>query len=369
MKFRTSNQIIAGLLTLAVLVFVYFYMLNIVFYFALAWVFSMIGRPVMNFIMEKLRFNRFKAGSSLSAVLVIFLFLFFFGLFFIIIFPPLLHQAEVLANLDYNLVFEPLQRPMEEARQFLIEYGIIKKEDVDTNEARDLIMRTFNFGGISDVFSNLFNIASNFLIGFGAIVFITFFLLRDSSIFTNIIVAIVPEKYAEQTQNMIDEISSLLKRYFGGIAIQMLILFLFVYTVLSLFRIKDALIIAFFAAFLNLIPYIGPLIGAAFGILIVFTNNIGFDFYHVILNRIIIVGVTFIAMQTIDNYIIQPMIYSEKIRAHPLEIFVVVLVGAKVYGIMGMVLAIPFFVILRAIAGVFFSHYRLVRKITKKDPD
>jgi predicted PurR-regulated permease PerM len=149
----------------------------------------------------------------------------------------------------------------------------------------------------------------------------------------------------------------------------MIILFLFVYIVLSLFRIRDALIIAFFAAFLNLIPYIGPLIGAAFGILIVFTNHMGFDFYHVILNKIIIVGATFIVMQTIDNYIIQPMIYSEKIRAHPLEIFVVVLIGAKVYGILGMVLAIPFFVILRAIAGVFFSHYRLVQKLTKKDAD
>lgn len=367
MKFRTFDQIIAGLLTLAVLAFVYFYMLNIVFYFALAWVFSMIGRPVMDFIMDKLRFRRLKAGASLAAVAVILLFLLIFGMFFIIILPPLINQVEVLANLDYNLVFESLQKPIDEVRQFLLEYGVIKKEDVDASQARDIIMRTLDFGGISDIFSNLFNIASNFLIGFGAIVFVTFFFLRDSSIFTSIIVAIVPENYSEQTQGMINEISSLLKRYFGGIAVQMLILFLFVYIVLSLFRIKDALIIAFFAAFLNLIPYIGPVIGAAFGILIVFTNYIGFDFYHVILNRIIIVGVTFIAMQTIDNYIIQPMIYSEKIRAHPLEIFVVVLVGAKVYGIIGMVLAIPFFVVLRAIAGVFFSQYRLVRKIAKKD--
>ena len=72
-------------------------------------------------------------------------------------------------------------------------------------------------------------------------------------------------------------------------------------------------------------------------------------------------------MQTLDNYIIQPLIYSDKIRAHPLEIFVVILAGAKVYGMIGMVLAIPVFIILRAIAKVFFSHIRAVQKIISED--
>jgi len=185
--------------------------------------------------------------------------------------------------------------------------------------------------------------------------------------FTNIIISLVPEKYTERITLIINEISSTLRRYFSGIALQMFILFLFVYIVLSIFRIKDALIIAFFAAFLNVIPYIGPMIGAAFGILIVFTNNIGFDFYSVILNKIIIVGATFMAMQTLDNYIIQPLIYSDKIKAHPLEIFVIILVGAKVYGMLGMVLAIPVYIIIRAIAKVFFSHIRAVQQITAED--
>ncbi|MGE5355028.1 MAG: AI-2E family transporter [Deltaproteobacteria bacterium] len=367
MRIKSTNQIIAGILLLGILLFVYFYMLNIILYFIFAWVFSMMGMPVMNFIMNKLNFRKWKAGSSFSAVLVILIFILMFSLFFVVILPPLLHQIEILTNLDYNLVFEPLQKPLDNARKVLIEYGIVKPEDVGTTKIRELIFNAFNFDRISHFFSNLLNVASNFFVAFGSTIFITFFFLKDNKMFTNIIISLVPEKYTERITLIINEISSTLRRYFSGIALQMFILFLFVYIVLSIFRIKDALIIAFFAAFLNVIPYIGPMIGAAFGILIVFTNNIGFDFYSVILNKIIIVGATFMAMQTLDNYIIQPLIYSDKIKAHPLEIFVIILVGAKVYGMLGMVLAIPVYIIIRAIAKVFFSHIRAVQQITAED--
>ena len=141
---------------------------------------------------------------------------------------------------------------------------------------------------------------------------------------------------------------------------------IFVFTALSIFSIKDALIIAFFAAIINVIPYIGPLIGATFGIFIVLTNNLGLDFYEVILNKILLVVVVFALMQMLDNYILQPMIYSDKIKAHPLEIFIVILLGANVYGIVGMVLAIPTYIVLRAIAKVFFSNYRAIEVLTKK---
>ena len=367
MRLKSTNQIIAGVLSIGILLFVYFYMMNIIVYFICAWVISMMGMPVMNFIMEKMKFKKMKFGSNISAVMVILIFIILFSMFFVIVLPPLLHQIDVLTHLDYNIVFEPLQKPFDQARNFLIEYNIVKPDDLESHKARELIFTTFNFDKISGIFSNLFNLAGNFVVGLGSIIFITFFFLKDNKMFNNIIISLVPEKYADRTSMIINEISSLLRRYFSGIALQMFILFVFVYIVLTVFGIKDALIIAFFAALLNVIPYIGPIMGAAFGILIVFTNNYGFDFYHVILNKIIIVGATFMAMQTLDNYIIQPLIYSDKIKAHPLEIFVVILVGAKVYGMLGMVLAIPAYIILRAIAKVFFSHIRAVQRITKEN--
>jgi len=119
MRLKSTNQIIAGILSIGILLFVYFYMMNIILYFILAWVFSMIGMPIMNFIMDKLRFRKFKFGSSLGAVLVILIFILMFSLFFVIILPPLLHQIDVLTHLDYNLVFEPLQKPFDQARSLL----------------------------------------------------------------------------------------------------------------------------------------------------------------------------------------------------------------------------------------------------------
>ena len=148
---------------------------------------------------------------------------------------------------------------------------------------------------------------------------------------------------------------------------QMIILMIFIFIVLSIFGIKDALIIAFFAAIINVIPYIGPIIGASFGIFIVLTNNLGLDFYDVILTKMIIVFISFAVMQSLDNYVLQPIIYSDKIKAHPLEIFIVILLGAKIYGIVGMVLAIPTYIVFRAIAKVFFSNYRAIQKITQKN--
>lgn len=364
---KKNNQILALVLGIGVLAFIYFFMLNIIFYFIGAWVFSMMGMPLMKIFMEKLRLKKISFGSSLASVLVILVFLLMFSLFFILVLPPLLNQIDVLTHLDYNLVFEPLQKPITEIREKLISYGIAKPEDMDPSKVKELLFNAMNFSRLSSIFSNIINVASNFLVAFGSIIFITFFFLKDNTMFLNITISLVPEKYSTQVTKIINEVSSLLRRYFSGIALQMFILFLFLLIVLSIFRIKDAVIIAFFGAFLNIIPYIGPIIGAAFGILMVFTNNIGYDFYSVILNKLFIVGGSFIAMQTLDNYVIQPSIYSDKIKAHPLEIFVVILVGAKVYGMVGMVLAIPVYIILRAIAKVFFSHIKAVRDITSKD--
>jgi len=70
-------------------------------------------------------------------------------------------------------------------------------------------------------------------------------------------------------------------------------------------------------------------------------------------------------MQVMDNFILQPTIFGRSVKAHPLEIFIVVLIGAKLGGIGGMVLAIPTYTVLRVIGKVFFSEFKIVQSITK----
>jgi predicted PurR-regulated permease PerM len=116
---------------------------------------------------------------------------------------------------------------------------------------------------------------------------------------------------------------------------------------------------------LNLIPYIGPWIGAALGIILVIAGNLNLDFYTELLPLLIYVLITFIATQTIDVTVFQPIIFSNSVRAHPLEIFLVILIGSSVAGILGMLLAIPTYTVLRVIAKEFFSQFKFVRKLTK----
>lgn len=363
---KSTNRIIALLITAAVLYFVYSYMLNIIGFILIAWVLSMMGMPIMRFFLEKLKFNKLKIGTSLSAILVMLIYIILFSLFFIIILPPVVNQIDKLTKLDYSKVFFPLQKPIEQFTTKLVDYNLINPEDLNSQRVKDFFFNMFDVKGLSNIFASFINVAGNVLIGVFSVAFITFFFLKESMMFNNIITSLVPEKYVEKTSSIIAEISFLLRRYFRGISMQIIILFIFVFTVLSLLGIEDALIIAFFAAIINVIPYIGPIIGASFGLFIVLTNNLGFDFYDIILTKMIIVLGTFAVMQSLDNYVLQPIIYSDKIKAHPLEIFIVILVGAKIYGILGMVLAIPTYIVFRAIARVFFSNYRAIQKITRE---
>jgi predicted PurR-regulated permease PerM len=75
-------------------------------------------------------------------------------------------------------------------------------------------------------------------------------------------------------------------------------------------------------------------------------------------------GVSVLVAQSIDNMLLQPIIYSNSVKAHPLEIFVVLLMAGHLGGIMGMVLAIPAYTVLRVIAREFFSKFKIVQKLT-----
>ena len=69
-------------------------------------------------------------------------------------------------------------------------------------------------------------------------------------------------------------------------------------------------------------------------------------------------------MQFLNDWIVQPLIFSNRVLAHPLEIFLITLIGAKVGGIPGMVLAIPTYTVLRVVAREFFNQFRFVQTIT-----
>ena len=130
---------------------------------------------------------------------------------------------------------------------------------------------------------------------------------------------------------------------------------------LSLFDIKYALSIALFAAVANLIPYAGPLLGAIFGIAVGLSTGDAALASQESLVKILEVASVFIVVQVMDNLFIQPLIFSKSVKAHPLEIFVIIFAGATVGGIIGMIIAIPTYTILRVSFMELFLGYKQYR--------
>ena len=176
--------------------------------------------------------------------------------------------------------------------------------------------------------------------------------------------SLAPEKYGDQIIHAIDSVSTMLSRYFAGILIQITIITVFVSIGLSVFGIKNALLIGFFAALINVIPYLGPLLGATFAVFITISSNLDLDFVADVLPMLTRVAIVFAAMQMLDNFLLQPYIFSNSIMAHPLEVFIVIMIGNSIDGPVGMILAIPTYTVLRVMAKTFLKEWRLVQKIT-----
>jgi predicted PurR-regulated permease PerM len=130
--------------------------------------------------------------------------------------------------------------------------------------------------------------------------------------------------------------------------------------------VENAIVIAFLVALLNLIPYIGPLIGMFLMIFLTMTDNIGQDFQTQILPTTMWVFIGYIIAQIIDNFVSQPYIFSKSVKSHPLEIFLVIIIGGLLFGITGMVLAVPSYTAIKVILKEFLSENKIVKSLTKQ---
>ena len=181
--------------------------------------------------------------------------------------------------------------------------------------------------------------------------------------------AIVPNEHEKKVRNALSDIGAMLNRYFGGVFLEIVFVNIFVTLVLTLLGVKNAFLIGTFAALMNVVPYVGPFIGGIFGVLITISSGLDQDFNSYLLPQIIKVIGTMIVMQWVDNLLVQPTIFSGSVKAHPLEIFLVIIIGAKLGGMTGMVTAIPVYTALRVIARTFLSEFKVVRKLTESLDD
>ena len=123
--------------------------------------------------------------------------------------------------------------------------------------------------------------------------------------------------------------------------------------------------IAFIAGLLNIIPYVGPLLGEVIGVLLclVLKYGAGVGLNVPVWAFVLIVLAIMLAVQLIDNFVYQPLIYSTSIKATPLEIFIVLLMAGVMGGTVGLLVGIPVYTVVRVIAIRFFSDKKVVRRL------
>jgi predicted PurR-regulated permease PerM len=179
------------------------------------------------------------------------------------------------------------------------------------------------------------------------------------------LLALIPNKTENRFSNSLETINHLLSKYFIGLIVQITILFILYTIILLSFSISNPVVIAFLCALLNLIPYVGPVIGAILVFFLSMTSNIGLDFQTEILPTSLWILFFYSLAQIVDNFISQPIIFSKTTKSHPLEIFLIIIIGGLLFGVIGMMTAVPCYTALKVILKEFLADNKIVKSLTK----
>lgn len=331
---------------------------DIVIYIVISLIVTTILRPLTNYL-DSLYFYGYNLPRFL-AVLLSFIVLILFLAAFVGLFIPLVSdQIKILSALDYETLYDKISEPIQSIEYFLINtIPNIKEQGFIINTLRENILNFVQSVDVSKLINNLISITGNFFVGILAVSFISFFMLFEKGFVRRRFISFIPNKYFEVSIGAIYKIESLLSNYLLGLLFQMLAIFTIASVGLSILGIKYAITIAVFAAVANLIPYAGPILGSAFGIIVGVTTGGIFEFNNELLFLVVKIVSVFAVVQITDNILLQPLIFSKSVKAHPLEIFVIIFAGASLAGVLGMIAAIPAYTVLRVIFIELYRGYK-----------
>ncbi len=339
------------------------------FYYILVWVLiaaivSFIGQPMVHFI-SRIHIRKIRIPHAVSALLALLVIVIvFLGLISIFV-PLIVNQAEAIAKIDVSQLADNLQGPMQWLEKKSHAFGVIPEGQTLQNYIVTKGKTLVNLGSMGVILGGLFSFAGNFFLGGFAILFIAFFFLKDENMLEDGLFLLIPEVHHPAVHNVVTECKGLLKRYFIGVILEVFGVMTLIAIGLWIFGVKNALLIGFFGGIMNIIPYLGPIIGTTIALTLGLTTTMASGEYNDLLPVLIKIASVQIAVNFIDNNVLVPLIYSKSVKSHPLEIFIVIIMGGSLAGLMGMLLAVPVYTVLRVIAKEFLQNFRVVQKLTE----
>ena len=350
---------IATILVVGVAGWIIWYLWEVVLYILVAAVLSLVGRPLVSYL-TRINILGHSLSRTLAAALTLVVMWLVIGTLGMLFIPLLYGKVNELASMDWTSVTAVVESSLMNL-EVLIE-RVFAIEITDIGETFKQFMLSLVDIDVAKTFASVATVIKGVAISFFSISFITFYFMKEDNLFYRLVALFFPDRFRSNVYNALDSITALLSRYFGGLMAESFMLMVIISVVMTLFGMhgSDALVIGLIIGVLNVIPYAGPVIGTLLSLCIALLSPIGGDVLH----TAIVLCSTVVVVKVIDDFIIQPTIYSDRVQAHPLEVFLCILIAGYIGGIWGMLFAIPLYTVIRVFAREFFSEYSLVQKLT-----
>jgi predicted PurR-regulated permease PerM len=275
--------------------------------------------PAVDWLQKK------KIPRSASVLGIYFLIIAFLGIVISFIVPPIVDQSKALGE-NYPVYSEKVTEFLRGIESFVNKNHIA----IDTSQIIG------NFGNeLSNFSRNIFSTTLGVFSGIISLVVIfslTFYMSVEEDGIKKFIISVTPTKNREYAKNLTDRIKDKIGNWLIGQLVLMFIVFLFVYIGLGLAGIPYALILAIFAGFMEIIPYVGPIISAIPGVVLGFLISPVMGFLALLV---------YVLAQQTENHIITPQVMKRAVGLNPITVILVLLIGAKLAGATGAILAIP----------------------------
>lgn len=359
MKKLSNPYYLLQLLCLVVFVILALVYITITLDVFIAALVSIIAYPIAKRVSHISIFKR-KLGNGIGAAVATLTVIAVIIAIFSVLIPLIYYETSKISKIDFNTLSESLKNSANNIDSRLVKYGLAPTSEIIGEMIGAKSGSLIDFSRISGLFEGVLNYTGSFVFHIFTILFTTFFLIKDRTKIMDYIIVQIPFKHRVRLREIFHKIENLLSRYFVGLLIEITCMMVLLSLGLWAFGIGGGVFLGCMGGLLNTIPYLGPFIGAIIAIVVNATNCVSTQTYDLLLIQSVVIGVVFIGANLIDNVVFQPIIYAKSVKSNPLEIFIVLILAGSIGGILGMVLGIPTYTIIKTFYIEIMSYIKEV---------
>jgi len=358
-----KNKLFFIILIIAFIGFLLWYFSNIVTILLISLIIFIIGEPLLARL-DRIKIGKYNFPHLASTIITLLLIVIVFFTLFSFFIPLIIQEAELISNINMDKFSAYYSKELDSLQNMLINFGVMPHEMPITKFIEEKLMNIVNFGFFSNIVTGIFSFTGKFFFDVFSVIFISFTFLYDTTMIRRVVLLLVNQKYEAQTIKVLDKSKHLLSRYYIGLLINICVM-VTLYTIgLTIIGIKGALVIGLFGGIVHIIPYLGPVMATMMGVILGVTGVVSVGEYAMMGPTALRIILVYLVIILIDVIVLEPMIYGKSVKAHPIEIFLVIIAAGTLGGIPAMIIAVPTYTFIRILLKEFLSQFQTVRSLT-----